>query len=46
MVKYKLVDKILNVLGKLPVLNKETSLFWVGWTHCPDYAEAATEVVL
>ena len=30
----------------LPMLNKETSLFWVGWAHCPDYAEAANGDVL
>ena len=25
------------------MLNNETLVFWVrGWTHCPDYSEAAT----
>ena len=28
-------------INKLPMLNKETSLFWVGWAHFPDNADAA-----
>ena len=46
MVKYKLDNKILCYHGKSPLLNDETTLIWVGWAHCLDYAEAATTGVL
>ena len=26
------------------MLNNETSIFWLGWAYCPDYAEAATKM--